>query len=140
MTRTCSALLLSLVALALAAGRAPAQAQVSADSPDKARVAKAEKETITVSDVKSGKILMKIKAHKKDVSALAYAPDGKVLVSADGDGEVCFFDAATGRMVRKINAAPGVNKLEFSRDGRDLTAKAPGATRKFDVATGKELK
>ena len=140
MTGMRTALVLSLAALSLASRPALAQNQVSAESPDKKSVAKADKDTITVSDVGSGRVLMKIKAHKKDVTALAYGPDGKMLVSADGAGEVCFFDAATGKMVRKLEAAPGINKLEFSADGRTLEAKAPGATRKFDVATGKELK
>src|SRR4051812_37658791 len=72
----------------------PARAQqqnITAKSPDGARLALAEKKTISVADVKTGKLLMKMAAHTKDVTALAYSPDGKMLASADQDGKVNLF-------------------------------------------------
>src|SRR5437899_2710636 len=76
---------LAALALAALAGRAGAQQAVTARSPDGARVATAKQKTIDVFDAKTGKVLMRMVAHKADVSALAYAPDGKLLASGDRD-------------------------------------------------------
>src|SRR5262245_46205914 len=130
----------AFVLLALAAAALARQQNVTAKSPDGKRLASASGKTINIADEQTGKLLIRIQAHTRDVSALSYSPDGKFLASADGDGNVRLYDAATGKNTLQIKANPGVNKLEFSADGRKLEAKAPGGVRKFDVATGKEEK
>ena len=135
MLRVTAVLLLALPPASMAQ-----QQEIKAKSPDGARVATAKDKTINVADSQTGKLLISIKAHTKDISALSYSPDGKLLASADGDGNVRLFDIATGKALLHLKANPGVNKLEFSADGRKLEAKAPGGARKYDVATGKEEK
>jgi WD40 repeat protein len=138
MTRT---FLLAALLLGLGAGVVLAQGanKVTAKSPDGKRLATADKTDVQIFDDATGKIVIKIRAHQADVSALAYAPDGKLLASADKDGSVCLIDAATGKLSLKLKAAAGVNKLTFSQDGKTITVAAPGATRKFELATGKEV-
>jgi WD40 repeat protein len=61
------------------------------------------------------------------IAALAYRPDGKLLV-AGGQREVILLDPATGEVVGKLPGQSGpVTALAFSRDGRRL-AVASGAT------------
>src|SRR3954467_1426650 len=70
-----------------------------ASSPAGKLVATADKDTVTVSTGQPPKILLKVRAHKDDVTALAYSPDGKTLVSADKAGKVNLMDAATGKLL-----------------------------------------
>src|SRR5262245_51348573 len=100
-----------LVALALFAGQGRAQQKISARSPDQKRVASADGKVVQIKDTDTGKVLLSIRAHRADVTALAYAPDGKTLASADKDGKVCLFDTATGRDLRSLKADAGTNKL-----------------------------
>jgi WD40 repeat protein len=131
-----------MVGLALLlGGRAEAQQQkISAKAPGGDRVASASNKAISVFDAQTGKLLMKIQAFKNDVSALLYSPDGKLLGAADKEGNVALLDAATGKMVWKAKALPGVNVLSFSADGKKVTAKAPGGAETFDASTGKKVK
>jgi WD40 repeat protein len=118
-------------------GRARA-AEVSATSPAGDRVAVASGKVVTVSDLQTQKVLMKMQAHKAAVTALAYAPDGKLLASANADGGLVVFDAATGKTVWVNKALAGVKALQFSKDGKKVKAVAPGGTRVFSLATGKQ--
>jgi WD40 repeat protein len=129
------------VALALVAGQVRAQQQsVTAKSPDGKRIAEANGKAIEIKDAQTNKVLIKVLAHTVDVTALAYAPDGKVLASADKDGKVNFIDIATGRLTRTLKANASVSKLAFSPDGKKIEADAPTGKRTFEVATGKEIK
>jgi WD40 repeat protein len=138
MTRT---LLLAALLLGLGAALVLAQGakSVSAKSPDGKLLATADKKIIKVGDAATGKLLLSVRAHQDDVTALAWSPDGKLLVSGDGGGKVCVIDVATGRVSLTIKAGQGLNKLTISADGRTVTAASPGATRKYDLATGKEI-
>src|SRR5947209_5119697 len=89
------------ILLTLAAGpaaRAADQAP-SAPSPDGKLVAVADGKAVVLRDAASGKDLRKVLAHKNDVSAVAFAPDGRVIASADKAGLVVTFEAATGKQI-----------------------------------------
>src|SRR5262245_4138605 len=92
-----------LAALLLVVLAVPSLAQTPrAVSPDGKLEAIAKDKDITVSTGQPPKILMKMRAHTADITALAYSPDGKMLFSADKDGTVNTFDSATGKTIRKI--------------------------------------
>jgi WD40 repeat protein len=57
-------------------------------------------------------------------SALAFAPDGKTLAAGARDGQVYFWDVATGRLTRAARGhdRQGVTGLAFSPDGRRLVS------------------
>lgn len=78
---------------------------------------------------------------------LDFSPDGKLLAVGGGDpsrsGEVIIFDAATGKVVRKLGDAHSdtVLGLKFSGTGKSLlTGAADKFVKIFDVATGEFVK
>jgi Tol biopolymer transport system component len=78
--------------------------------------------------------------NKPAVLALAYAPDGKSLVTADEDKAIQIWDVAA-RQLRLTFPVPAdvVTCLAFSPDGQVLATGSPDRTvRLWDVATGKE--
>jgi RNA polymerase sigma factor (sigma-70 family) len=71
---------------------------------------------------------------------LSFLPDGKVLTSIGSGGTVCWWDAATGKLLRRL--APGKDRPEacaLSRDGGTVAwAEAGGAIRVRAVSSGRE--
>jgi RNA polymerase sigma factor (sigma-70 family) len=60
------------------------------------------------------------------VHALAFAPDGKLLASAQGDGRVVLWDVTTGKPRRALEGFPAaVLAVAFSPDGRLLAGAGP---------------
>jgi len=84
---------------------------------------------------------------EKLLTAVAYSPDGKYLVSADPEGDVTGWDAATLKPVRSFlshkrlaeQVFPWPNSVAFSADGSWLAAGSPaGLVRVWDAATAQE--
>ncbi|MEU6720172.1 WD40 repeat domain-containing protein [Nonomuraea sp. NPDC046802] len=85
---------------------------------------------------------------KEVVSALAYNPDGKTLVTGNFRGVVQQWDATThrpygapmGRARDKPDLATKINAVAFSRDGKTLaTASEDKTARLWDTATSRRL-
>jgi WD40 repeat protein len=130
-----------LAVLLLIVSAVPALAQTPrAVSPDGKLEAIAKDKIITVSTGQPPKILMKIAGHTSDITALIYTPDGKMLLSADKGGSINTFDQATGKQIRKVLGPKGISGLSISPDGRTLFVKAGKVTKKYNVATGAEIK
>jgi RNA polymerase sigma factor (sigma-70 family) len=72
------------------------------------------------------------------IRALAFAPDGKTIASANHDGTVRLFEAATGKQLRVLRGhANSVADVVFSPDGKTLaSAGADQAVRLWDATTG----
>ncbi len=80
--------------------------------------------------------------HSDDIQALAFAPDGKTLVSGSHDGTVVLWDTATGGRLRtfEVSHQRQVGQVALSADGKLLMA----ASREFPIlvweaASGRRL-
>ena len=66
--------------------------------------------------------------------ALAYSPDGRLLVSGGRDAVVRLWDATSGRAIQQLSSHGGeINSLAFSRDGRWLVSTAENTALVWDV-------
>jgi WD40 repeat protein len=75
---------------------------------------------------------------KKEVSALEFSPDGRLLASGSWDASVLLLDAANGKVLRKLlGHEDWIYAMAFSTDGTQLaTVSTDKTARLWDVATG----
>jgi WD40 repeat protein len=108
-------------------------------SPDLKVGVLANGKEITFTDLASGRLLRVIKGHTDTVTALAYSPDGKFLISGSKDQTIRIWDGATGKEVRRMNGhKAAITSLAVSGDGRSLTSQSKDKkTIVWDLATGK---
>lgn len=123
---------------------AGAPASAVAWSPDGARAASAAwNGEVRVWQWPAGTLERTIPFGGTYVHAVAWSPDGRQLAAGGGDraGPVKLFDAASGRLLRKlVGHEDSVTSVRFSRDGkRLLTASFDGTARLWDAASGDEL-
>jgi WD40 repeat protein len=82
--------------------------------------------TARIRDVKTGE-LQHILNHKDGVGGLAFASDGKTVVTASGN-EIIFWDAVSDRQLRTIFAAQPVNNFALSDRDRFLVSGSSSGT------------
>jgi WD40 repeat protein len=97
-------------------------------------------------DAATGRLLRELSGHRRQIYALAYAPDGKALAAGD-DAGVHLWDPAAGKEVRTIPhepdrfAQPHLQAVAFSPDGRLLAVGTWHRTvRLWDTTTWQEVR
>lgn len=92
--------------------------------------------------LETGQIIHRLTGHSKQVIACQYSPDGTMIATAGGDGDIRFWDTKTGNFIRKIDAhSELIFDIAFSRDGNQLaSASWDGSFRVWDVKTGAYLR
>jgi WD40 repeat protein len=111
----------------------------AAFSPDGTSIAVGGYRAVRLLDARSGVEVRKIDAHSAQITTLAWAPDGKTLLSGSPDKTVKLWDPATGKELRKFES-PWPSFSAFSPDGALLAAAdLDGSTRLWNVSDGKEL-
>lgn len=106
--------------------------------------------TITLTDVRSGRVARSINMDKENVTAsdLAFSPDSKVLAVADSgnsnrknfSGGLYFWDLERDRYLHKL-LTPGEQVLftNFSRDGRWVAATTSRGVHVWEMPTGRAV-
>jgi WD40 repeat protein len=100
--------------------------------------------TLRLWEVKSGKLLHRLQ-HKDQVRSLAFAADGKSIVSASADGVARLWEISTAGQRLQLQGhahGAGITRVAFSADGRTLAAAGDHrdpAIVVWDAITGKQL-
>jgi WD40 repeat protein len=82
-----------------------------------------------------------LRGHADLVNAVAFSPDGRLLVTAGRDHDVIVWDVATGDIVHRFPEAQSASVVDarFSPDGRWIVTAGPSSARVFHVADGRPL-
>jgi WD40 repeat protein len=76
-------------------------------------------------DLDTGKKLAEFK-HAGDVEAVAFSPDGKLLLTGSEDKTACLWEVATGKLVKKFEYQDGVTAVRFSPDNKMILTATRG--------------
>jgi WD40 repeat protein len=109
-------------------------------APDGQRLAGACRDGfVRVWDLGTVREVVRCERHNGFVWGVAFAPDGKTLVSC-GDDAVRLWDAATGKELRVLADGSRFEAIAFSPDGRlVVVGTKDGGVRLIDVASGRTL-
>jgi WD40 repeat protein len=120
-------------------GHQPGAAAFSADGR---QLAIAHGGHVLVRDAVTGAEIQKLHGHPSAIHALAFAPDGKRLVSGGGDGALRVWDVQAGRPVLTLRNIGGPAPFGvFSHDAKTLATggiHGPHRVRLWDVAKAQE--
>ncbi|MBP1467743.1 serine/threonine protein kinase [Candidatus Chloroploca sp. M-50] len=111
-------------------------------APDGGLIATALGRTVELRSGTSFEPLARLEGHAGDVSALAFAPDGRILASgAQDDPRVYLWDVMTRRQIGQFEGHTGwIRSLAFSPDGSVLASGSTDATvMLWEVASGRLL-
>src|ERR1035438_3001687 len=118
------------------------------DLPKPVVVKEIKKEEPKDKDVKDKKVGKKDMAKKEEPKelrdafhAVAFAPDGKQVLTAGADKFLRYWDLADGKETKKIGPTKDwIFGIAISKDGKHVaTAGYGGSLRVYEVATGKEV-
>jgi WD40 repeat protein len=129
--------------------RAERRAPKVALSRDGRRLAVTDINAIRVIDTGSGKEILSLKGENQQFGRADFSPDGRILAAASRlpPCSVCLWEAATGRVIRRLMIAEGSNQVSiatFSPDGRLIAAPSsvagtiPGVIQIWETTSGKE--
>ncbi len=108
-------------------------------SPDGVLLATADRNGgLSVWEVDTGHEYLTLNGHTAAVNAVAWRSDSNVLASASEDATVRLWEMENGKEVKKWNAKSPLLSMDFTRDGRIVTAGRDQITRIWNQS-GKQL-
>jgi WD domain, G-beta repeat len=104
--------------------------------PDNKDAADAGKEIIAGTPLRSGPPLAQVE-HKSNVLCVAWAPNGKWLITGSSDGTITIIDAASSKGTRSFAGGGAVSAMALSHDGKKVVLGRLLTI--WDVENGKRL-
>ena len=95
---------------------------------------------VKIYSARDGRLLHSIKKHTDWVTAMAFTPDGKLLVSGDRAGNLCVWETAGGRELWTLNGHKGAITGAVCAAGVAVSASEDGTVKVWDLAEGKQMK
>jgi hypothetical protein len=110
-------------------------------SPDGKHALITARTTARLWEIASGKPAGIPLQHRKEIRAIAFSPDGKVILTGGMDGEARLWDAATSKPLGEpMHHSGGVYAAAFSPDGKVILTGAEDGTAWFwDTAIGRPI-
>ena len=91
-------------------------------------------------DAASGKEIRRLEGHSFAVDLVAFASDGKHVLTGGGDGTARLWDTASGKETRKLNVGQGsLYSLAFSPDSKQILTVRFGVAEIWDADTGTSI-
>ncbi len=113
---------------------------VNVFSPDGKRIAYSLDKNIILWDTDSGKEITSLKGHNNGVSACAFSPDGKRIVSASYDKILKVWNIETGEEIAHLSDNNWVaNTCAFSPDGKRIVFESGNILKMWNFDAGKEV-
>jgi outer membrane protein assembly factor BamB len=117
-----------------------AQQEVRAVSPDQRSIVVANGTKVDRIDAASQKVVWSFQGGNGNVTALAFAPDGRVVGVGTAGNEVRALDAPTGKVLWNAKSPAAVIRVTFSPDGKSMTVRlVTQAEIKLDSRTGEVI-
>lgn len=93
---------------------------VTEGNPIMQRILPAEDYTVRLWDADTGKLVREMKGHTGVVYVLAFAPDGRTLVSGSWDGSIRLWDVPGGQELATVQGQGSAYAVAVTPDGRKL--------------------
>ncbi len=118
--------------------RADAEASGAAFSPDGVRLATFHENDVRLWDLNAGRALAVLHGHTGTISASAFSPDGRTIVTASWDGSARLWDVQSGRLLNLLASETGnVSDASFSPDGRFILTASGSSAFLWDARSGR---
>lgn len=98
-------------------------------------------ESVLRQAIRESHVRLRLEGHEKELSSVAYSPDGQQIATASWDQTIRLWDASTGDWQATLQGHEGpINAVAFSPDGQQIaTASSDQTVRLWDAKTGTPL-
>jgi WD40 repeat protein len=95
--------------------------------------------TANVLDLVSGKIILKLEGHTRNILSVQFSPNGEYAATASADDTVKIWEITSGKNIQQlVGHTFGVHTIKFSPDGKQIiTASYDRSIRIWETSTGK---